>query len=82
MAIVLLHKVCSIYLILSKICIKILPLFRRGLSGFDLWSCVSSVRVASYFATLHRATTTPTRNDLSKLTPEQLNLLKIWVTRK
>ena len=31
---------------------------------------VWSLRVASYFATLHRPTTTPTRNDLSKQTPK------------
>ena len=38
------------------------------LAGFDLGYWVPSVRDASYFATLHRPTTTPTRNDLNKQT--------------
>ena len=42
--------------------------FRRDLAGFDPWSCVPSLRLASSFATLHTPTTTPTRNNFSKQT--------------
>ena len=50
--------------------LKKILLFRRGLAGFELWSCVFSVHVASYFATLHRPNTTPMRNNLSKKEPK------------
>ena len=51
--------------------------FIEAFAGIDLWSSGLSVMVATHFATLHRPTTTPTRNNLSKQTPKSAQDLHV-----
>ena len=43
-------------------------------TGLDLGSSRLFVLAATHFATLHRPTTTPTRNDLCKQTPKSAHI--------